>query len=91
MASVAGIVVGDFDGDGAADLAKTVNLDWVWSRSGLTGFVMLRAAAGMALQTLPVGRFDGNPRTGVLFFSGLDFWIARGADPATQISRQHMH
>jgi hypothetical protein len=85
-----GLVVGDFDGDRVADLARAVNLDWVWSRSGLTGFVVLRAAAGTSLQTLPVGRFDGNARTGVIFFGGLDFWIARGADPAAQISRQHM-
>jgi hypothetical protein len=34
----------------------------VWSRSGLTGFVLLRAAAGVSPQTLPVGRFDGNAR-----------------------------
>jgi hypothetical protein len=91
MASVAGIVVGDFDGDMAADLAKTVSLDWVWSRSGLAGFVPLRSAGGLSLPTLPVGRFDGDAKTDVIFFSGLDFWIApAGKNPVRQISRQHM-
>jgi hypothetical protein len=68
-----------------------VNLDWVWSRTGLAGFVPLRAAGGVLLQTLPVGRFDGNASTDVIFFSGLDFWIApAGRNPVRQISRQHM-
>jgi hypothetical protein len=93
VGSVAGLVVGDFDGDGFADVARTAGppLNWQMATPAhSTGWSVLRFDA-TAIASHPIGRFDANRTSDVLLWDSLHFSYAPGGrDPVQPLSRQDM-
>ena len=95
--TTAGLVVADFDGDGFADVARTVpgalftSAQWQYAARGAGGFVTLRAGDPQNVASLPVGRFDGDAKADLLEWSSGRFAISSGATGSvTTLSRQAM-
>ena len=96
--TIAGLIVGDFDGDGAADVAGTrvvtspVSIGlWQYTSPGRNATWSTLRIDSTPMKGLPVGRFQGNPTTDILTWNGPDFFVApAGRNPVHQISRQDM-
>jgi len=95
VSSVAGLVVGDFDGDGFIDVARTqpVGSGLVWqyatpAKGG--GWTQLRMA-NTRIASHPIGRFDGNATSDVIIRNDTHFNVApSGRNPVRTLSRQAM-
>ena len=92
VSGVGGLVVGDFDGDGFADLARSNGGNWEYaSPGGGFGWIKLWSYNG-PLDGQPVGRFDGNATSDVIEWNGRDFDYAPGGKgPLLRLSRQEMY
>ncbi|MCA9665191.1 MAG: VCBS repeat-containing protein [Myxococcales bacterium] len=75
--SVDDIAIGDFDGDGRADLFRTSGGAWFWSRSG-SGAWAQRNSSSYTLASLRFGDFDGDGKTDV-FRAGSGGWFISSA------------
>ena len=92
-ASVAGMVVGDFDGNGFADVARTTGNPAIWqfaTPATGTGWTALRFD-NSAIAAHPIGRFDANRSSDVLLWNALHFsYASAGRNPVQPLSRQDM-
>ncbi len=99
-ASVGGMVVGDFDGNGFADVARTTvsaaggsfhPLVWEFATPATgSGWSALRLDTS-PIAAHPIGRFDANRSSDVLLWNNLQFSYApAGRDPVQPLSRQDM-
>lgn len=94
-ASLHELVVGDFDADGFADVARSHGggpYEFTTPRLG-PGWVRQSTEPGSSLVGKPLGRFDEDPRTGLLFLSSdRDFYVLHGlkGNVGTRLSRQEM-
>jgi hypothetical protein len=91
-ARLAGLVVGDFNGDGFADLARLENGRWEFASPGVSpGWTFLWNYNG-PLVGQPIGRFSSADATSdVVEWNGRDFDYAPGAKgPLVRLSRQDM-
>jgi hypothetical protein len=90
-ASLPELVVGDFDGDGFADVARANGTRWEFTSPGRgPGWVPLWSTP-LPLISQVVGRFDGNATSDVITWQGRDFDIVAGGKiPPVQLSRQDM-
>lgn len=88
--SLTGLVVADFNGDGFADVAKTVPSRWLFSSHGTADWSVLRSAStSLALQ--PIGRFDHDATSDVILWDGRHFdYAPSGRNPLANLSRQDM-
>jgi hypothetical protein len=74
--AITAMAVGDFDGDGHADIFWADSKTWWVSFGGSTPFVPV-AASGFQVKDLRFGDFDGNGTTdvfGVVKDSGINYW-----------------
>jgi hypothetical protein len=80
--------VGDFDGDGIADVARSVaggiftSASWQYSSRGTGNFVNLRTGDGTSLASVSTGHFDLDAKTDLLTWSSNRFAISSGAASA---------
>jgi FG-GAP-like repeat len=90
-ANLADLVVGDFNGDGFADLARLANGHWEFISPGTgIGWTQLWTYNG-PLVGQPIGHFDANATSDVIEWDGRDFDYAPGAKgPLVRLSRQDM-
>ena len=90
-ASLNELVVGDFDGDGHADVARLHSNRWEFTSPALgPGWVPLWNTTSPIAGQL-VGRFDGNATSDVIEWAGRDFDYAPGGKgPLVRLSRQDM-
>jgi ricin-type beta-trefoil lectin protein/VCBS repeat protein len=86
-----GLVVGDFDGDGFADLAHIHNDRWEYVSPGAgIGWRELWNYTG-ELVGQPIGRFDADRTSDVIEWAGRNFYYAPGGKgPLVRLSRQDM-
>lgn len=96
LSTLAGVVVGDFDGDGVSDVARTGVVSgspaWQFSSGAKSGWTTLRTSSpGQEIERQPVGRFDGDASSDVILWDELYFEAAlSGRDPVQRQSRQSM-
>lgn len=67
------LAVGDFNGDGRADVFQPLGTHWVYSPSGQREWFFLREST-LRLRSLAFGDFDGDRKTDVFFQDG-DRWL----------------
>jgi FG-GAP-like repeat len=88
-----GVIVGDFDGDGIADVGRVTFVgfsaySFQYSRSGRDDFGNTRFTLRPVILS---GRFEGGVRSDVLWWSEFDFMVAPGPSATEQTwSRQDM-
>lgn len=89
--SMDGLVVGDFDGDGLADVARNSSSRWEYSTPAHGGGWKVLRADSAAIASLPIGRFDDNRTSDVLLWNDLRFSYApSGQNPVKPLSNQDM-
>jgi hypothetical protein len=93
VSSVVGLRVADFAGTGYADLVRselsTANWEFTVPVGG-PNWTTLRASTQPIAATV-IGRFNGDPTSDVLTWSGRDFvYFPSGKDPQEPLSRQEM-
>ncbi len=90
-ATLAGVVVGDFNGDGFADVARFRPNRWEFTSPALgPGWVFLWSTPNR-ITSQPIGRFDANATSDVIQWVGRDFAYAPGGKgPLVRLSRQDM-
>jgi hypothetical protein len=91
LSSMSGLVVGDFNGDGFADLARTNGGVWQFlTPAHSTSWSVLRVDSG-DIATHPIGRFNNDRTSDVLYWNELHFSYApSGRNPVQTLSRQDM-
>jgi len=92
--TLAGTVVGDFDGDGMSDVARigiaSLQPAWQYSSGARSSRKTLRYASE-PITGKPIGLFDGDARSDVMLWAGLYFEYApAGRNPVQRLSRQNM-
>jgi hypothetical protein len=80
--SVAGLVVADFDGDGYADVARSITPQngpavWQYSARAIGGFIDLRVDSNN-VATLPIGHFDLDTKADALQWDSYIFDLVPG-------------
>jgi hypothetical protein len=90
-ADLANLIVGDFNGDGIADLARRRSGRWEYVSPGVgLGWNSLWSYNG-PLVGQPIGRFDANSTSDVIEWNGSQFVFApSGKGPLVRLSRQDM-
>ena len=71
------LAVGDFDGDGRADVFQSVGTVWVYSPSGRRAWRILNEST-LRLGRLAFGDFDGDRRTDVFSQAGAQWRVSYG-------------
>ena len=71
------VAVGDFDGDGRADLFRTTGSEWQWL-SGGEGSWSKRNTSGYTLASLALADVDGDGATDVISASGGEWRVSLG-------------
>jgi FG-GAP-like repeat/FG-GAP repeat len=91
LSSVAGLVVGDFNGDGFADVATNVNLSWAYTTPAHGAAWSTLRSDTNPIAAQPIGDFNGDRRSDALLWDSLHFSFApSGANPVQPLSRQDM-
>jgi VCBS repeat protein len=92
LSSTAGLVVGDFNGDGFADVATNVSAWWASTTPAHGGiWSMLRPDTNNQIASRPIGDFNGDHTSDVLLWDSLHFSFApSGRNPVQPLSRQDM-
>jgi hypothetical protein len=91
LSSVAGLVVGDFNGDGFADVATNVNLSWAYTTPAHGAAWSTLRSDTIPIAAQPIGDFNGDHRSDALLWDSLHFSFApSGANPVQPLSRQDM-
>ena len=89
--STIGLVVGRFESDPFADLARFLNGRWEFASPGRFGWKPLLAPSIWPLVGSAIGRFDADATSDVILWSGRDLYYSAGAKTApVQLSRQDM-
>src|SRR5579863_6044329 len=93
--SVAGLVAGDFNGDGYTDLAEsTLLVKWQYTSPGHNSSWSPLGASFSSIQSLPIGNFQGGKQDGVITWGGnggSHFYFTHAPQNESQIlSRQVM-
>lgn len=76
--STPNMAVGDFDGDGKADLFYADGQKWFVSNKGKSDFQIVNQA-NVRLDELQLGDFDGDGKTDVLYKNNENFYFAKSA------------
>jgi hypothetical protein len=92
VGSVAGLVAGDFDGDGFADLARLAGNRREITFPALGPGWVFHGNATNSIEGLPLGHFDSDRKLDVAFMSDKHFYYLPGAKGAQGfiLSRQDM-
>jgi hypothetical protein len=75
--SMSNVAVGDFDGDGAADVMRATSTGWQWSKSGRLGWAFLNTLTDPVSQ-LGFGDFVGYKFTDIIRATGNEWQISDG-------------
>jgi hypothetical protein len=91
MPSTASLVVGDFNGDGFADIATNVSLWWAFTTPAHGAVWSSLRPDFNPIAGHPIGDFNGDHSSDVLLWNSLHFSFApSGRSPVQPLSRQDM-
>ena len=71
------VAVGDFDGDGAADVMRVTPTGWQWSKSAREGWAFLNTLT-QPISQLAFGHFVGLTLTDVVRATGSEWQVSKG-------------
>ena len=71
------VAAGDFDGDGASDVIRSISTGWQWSRSGREGWAFLNTHTNPISQ-LAFGDFVGFRSTDIVRATGTEWQVSDG-------------
>jgi len=83
--SAQNIVVGDFDGDGKADLAYGNGSSIMWSKSGSKGWEVLKKTSKLRAADLLVGDFDGDGKADLAHGNGESIMWSKGGKKGWEV------
>ena len=86
--SAQNIVVGDFDGDGKADLAYGNGSSIMWSKSGSKGWEVLKKTSKLRAADLLVGDFDGDGKADLAHGNGESIMWSKGGKKGWEVLKK---